>query len=126
MNFRDISSMLLLFIVIEILHISMISLLKRNWRSLFNRNPPRSIFSVTPKPPGGWGDKNDDTLKNVKTLTRSESIQPVLQPDGTEVKLDSASADQPQQPCAETDGGQTSNQIQQMKNNDEKGTEKKS
>ncbi|VDK59858.1 unnamed protein product [Anisakis simplex] len=33
----------------------------------------------TPKPPEGWGDRNDDTLKNVKTLTRSESTTPRLQ-----------------------------------------------
>ncbi|VDM43183.1 unnamed protein product [Toxocara canis] len=31
---------------------------------------------TTPKPPEGWGDKNDDTLRNVKTLTRSESMKP--------------------------------------------------
>lgn len=82
------------------------------------------IFSVTPQPPEGWGDKNDDTLRDVKTLTRSESIEPPGQPGGNYIELQPAVDGQTGRPSAGMNEGKADKEIPEMKNDDEKAVQK--
>uniref|UniRef100_A0A0M3IF28 Uncharacterized protein n=1 Tax=Ascaris lumbricoides TaxID=6252 RepID=A0A0M3IF28_ASCLU len=80
--------------------------------------------NVTPQPPEGWGDKNDDTLRDVKTLTRSESIEPPGQPGGNYIELQPAVDGQTGRPSAGMNEGKADKEIPEMKNDDEKAMQK--
>uniref|UniRef100_A0A915B5X5 Uncharacterized protein n=1 Tax=Parascaris univalens TaxID=6257 RepID=A0A915B5X5_PARUN len=126
------SDNLLAFVFSLLLPVSLLSLCffkRQRYVLVKDANIPQSQDlpqNVTPEPAEGWGDKNDDTLRDVKTLTRSESFEPPCDAAGNYIDLQSALDGQIARPPAAMNEGKVEKEIAEMKNDDEKAMQKMS